>query len=134
MKLIDLDSCYVENDKIICDLKKPKFQQNGEHIIAGRSNIASSDDNFMVEAAPYADGAVGISLPTFPGGPYINFDVGASFPWTIFPIPTKVVDRIGQAWIPSPIKGGPEDEFQGLPRLKVEKPDEFIKNITIEKE
>lgn len=124
MKLVDLDSCVVENDKLVCNLKKPKFNQDGETILAGRANITGNDEEFKVEAAPYIDASIGVSLPTFPGGPSITFDVGPSFPWTIFPIPSRWVDRAGQSWLPLPFEGGPEDKFQGIPPVKYVPPEE----------
>jgi len=133
MKYIDLDSCIIQDDKIICDYKKPKFEQ--DPTIIGRGDVvkytADSREEFRVEAPPYTAHDIGISIPfgPAPGAPSLEISTGIAFPFTIFPIPSKVVDRMGQSWIPLPFQAGPEDKFQGLPDISAESPSELATEV-----
>ena len=130
MRFIDLDSCKVEFDKLICDIDKAKFKQDVE--ITGRGTLVTEDKKeFEVEAPPYTAQDIGISVPIgpLPGAPSISATVGVGFPYTIFPIPTRLVDRMGQSWSPMPIQAGPEDKWQGLPDVRLLTPEEFVKEI-----
>jgi hypothetical protein len=134
MKYIDLDSCEVVGEKIVCDYKKPALEQDPTTVI-GLGKVTKKDDEFVVEAPPYTAHDVGISIPLgpLPGAPSVEFAIGVGFPFTIFPIPTRWVDRMGQSWLPSPLSGGEEDKFQGIPDVKAVQPDELVRDVTYPK-
>src|SRR5580704_405022 len=113
---VDLESCEVVDKKIICDLEDRFHQKRKIHIPTRDSGvIKDGDEEFFVEAAPYFDGNIGVSIPIAPGlpsSPYIDLGGGLSLPFTILPLPKKWVDRMGDKWLPSPIELGPEDKFE----------------------
>jgi hypothetical protein len=111
---VDLSTCKVKKDKVECDLAD-------KTIIAGRSE--GRIDDFFLFALPYVGGSVGVGIPIFPGGPTIDLSGDLDFPFTIFPLPKKVIDRLGNAWLPVLFPQGKEDDYQTLPT-----PEELIDN------
>jgi hypothetical protein len=112
---VNLESCRVKDHKITCELDDQFYQDatiSGRGIVKKRG-VISGDEEFEVEAPPYQSNSVGISIPLgpAPGAPSVEFETGLDFPITIFPIPTRVADRLGQAWMPSPLSGGKEDDY-----------------------
>lgn len=69
----------------------------------------TGDEDILVESVPYNSFDVGLSFPLspLPMSPSINLSLGQDWPFTVLPLPRKVIRDISGPWLP------PIDELIG---------------------
>jgi Erv1 / Alr family len=98
-----------------CDIDV--LAQDGNFVVGTKSTVTEISDgkgDVIVESVPYFGGSVGVSIPLFPGGPDINFDVDSDWPFTVLPLPRNVIRRLSNPPIPPP-SDNPEESEESEP-------------------
>lgn len=79
---------------ILEEEKKTRLRE----ILSRGYGIKEDDVETLIEAVPYLGGDVGISFPLGPGVPSLNVGISNDFPYTIFPLPSPILNRLSDPW------------------------------------